>query len=381
MTAEEMKNLAPSGSLWDAQVKGLHLRASEAGYKAFYLYYRTKTGQQRRPKLGALGDVTLSDARKRARILLDRVAVGEDPKGEWEERKAELTVDELFEHTWQAHWAAERYQTSGWAYEVRRLYETRLQKDFGALGLSEMTPTRIREWHKKGDAPTSTNRALAVLSKLFHYAEEKEWRPQNSNPCHLVKNHPEKKRRRYATEDEIRRIVPLFDKYAKSSPHGVAFLILLMWTGARPRSIERARWDQLQEFVIDDKDYGILTFFGKSSSKTGQDEKVILPPQAMKAINRLPRIEGETITGIKTPVKLWRKIRVEAGCMDLWARDWRRTFATVGLSDGVDIGTIGGLLNHHSDSTTKVYAKVMDTRKLKAVTQIANRLQAVIQET
>lgn len=379
MTLEEIRKAQRGETLWDELVKGLHLRALPEG-KVFYLYYRTKSGHQRKPKIGRLGDITLADARRLARILLDQVAVGRDPKAEWDGKRAEETVSELFEECFKAHWATERYQKSGWAYEAKRLFSKRIQPTFGSLRLSEVTAVKVRQWHEKlAGTPTTANRSLSVLAKLFSFAEEKELRPQHTNPCNLVKAHPEHSRDRFATEAEISAIATGLQKYERQFPSGVAFLYLLIFTGSRPRAIERATWDQLEEFELDGRTFGVLSFEGKSTAKTGKFEKVILPPQAMRALKRLPRIEGYTITGMKMPRKLWNKIRDEAGCPDLWARDWRRTYATVGMSNGVNMSTIGELLNHQTTETTKVYAKVVDTRRVEAATLIANKMEGLLQ--
>lgn len=379
---DELRAAAPGQTIYDrgekASIKGLHLRVASDGTKSFYLFYRTRAGQQRRPKIGELGEITLSEARRRARAILDRVAIGEDPKAEWQEQKAELTVAALFEKAWDEHWSKPRFERSGWGKQVKWLWARSLRSTFGPLKLSEVTPTRVRQWHQ-GFASTSVyngNRSLKVLSKIFRYAEEIELRPQNSNPCNLVKVFPEHKRSRYATADEIKKVIAILDRDAKKYPASVAFIYLLMFSGARPSVIARARWDQLQEFEVNGAKWGMLQGAGKTSSKTGSDDKTLLPPQAMRVIGWLPRVEGMTITGMKMPRTLWRRVREEAGCPDLWVRDWRRTFATLGYSDGVDMWTVGELLNHRSTETTKIYAKMMDTRRLEAVTRIADKIES-----
>jgi integrase len=383
MTQDAIRSLPAGESLWDrgerASVRGLHCVANADGSKSFLLYYRTKDGRQRKPKIGTFGDVTLGEARRRAKLILERVAVGEDPKGDWEDQKKELLVKELWERVWADHWSKERFVRSGWGREAKRLWEHDIEPDFGNSRLSEVTAFQVREWHRKGlSTPYNANRALAVLSKMFRYAEEQELKPQHSNPCFLVKKHPENKRKRYATEGEIATIAPLLDREAKRSPAGVAFLYTLMLTGSRPIAIERATWEQLKEFELNGELYGILTFEGKSSAKTGEDERVIIPPQVMKIIRTLPRVVGETIFGIKMPRKLWKKIKEEAGCPDLWARDWRRTFATVGMSHGVGKDIVGELLNHRSRQTTDIYAKLIDTKRVEAATQIANKVDSIL---
>lgn len=381
MNVNQIRAALPGATLWDDVQKGLHLRVLGQN-KSFYFFYRSKIGKQRRPKIGSFGEITLGEARSRARALSDRIARGEDPKGEWNDQKAEATVQGLWDRAFEKHWDTERFRKSGRAREVKRLFENQLKKPFGRLKLSEVTRPMVREWHGDlADKPYEGNRALEVLSRMFRFAEEQDLRPLSSNPCALIKGHAERKRKRYATEDEIRKIAPLLDKYAEKQPAGVAFLYLLLFTGSRPRAIERATWDELKEFAVGGEPYGILTFDGKSTAKTGQEEQVILPPQAMKALAKLPRIEGETITGVKMPHKLWYKVRAEAGCKDLWARDLRRTFATMGMSNGVDIGTIGELLNHQTVETTKVYAKVLESSQIKAAARIADRISETIAGT
>ncbi len=383
---EAMKRtVEPLAIVWDVgekgSVKGLHLRVNRDGTKTFLLYYRTKSGTQRRPKLGAFGELTLPEARKRAKALMDRVAVGEDPKEQWDEAKAELTVAGLYERARLDHWAAERYQRSGWAREVQYLYKAHIEGPFRSDKLSELTPTRIRDWHKKYvKTPYAGNRALNVLSRMFRIAEEQELRPQNTNPCLLVKSHPEKKRKRFATLAEIKALGQCLDRKADRYPKEVAFLYILMFSGSRPRAIERATWDQLKEVEIEGKTHGVLTFKGKTSADSGEDEIVILPPQAMTILNRLPKTERGTITCNRMPSKLWKKIRDEAGCTDLWARDLRRTFATIGMSDGVNKDQIGQLLNHKTADTTNVYAKLMDHAKVAAAASIANRMEEILND-
>jgi integrase len=378
MTNDRIKSAAVGEELWDDAQKGLHLRVLKDGKRVFYLYYRSREGRQRKPKIGEFGDITLGEARKRAKALMDRVAIGEDPMAEWDKKKAELTVTELWEKVWTGYWDTERFKKSGWARECKRYYEQRIKGSFGGLKLTEVTPGMVREWHAKGkDHPYAANRALAVFGRMLQWAEEHEFKALNSNPCLVVKKHPEAERERYAGDDEIAKLVPLIEKHGDSSPAGKAFLYLLMFTGSRPRAIERATWDQLQEFEADGQRFGILTFEGKSTATTGEKEKVVLPPQAMAALDALPRVRGKTITGIKLPRRLWRKVKEEAGCNDLWARDWRRTFATVGMSDGMEKGMIGTLLNHRNQRTTDKYAKLVDPKRVQVASKIAERIEAL----
>lgn len=366
---------------WDSLVKGLHIKTTETGKRSYFLYYRTRQGRQRRPKIGGCEEITLPEARRRAKAILERVAVGEDPKGAWDGAKAEASVQDVFEMAWAEHWSKDRFQESGWAREARRNFENHIRPAFGNLKLSELTPKLVREWHSRFEStPYAGNRSLEILSKILRFAEEKELKAAGSNPCSLVKSHPERKRKRFATEDEVRAVGRILVRESETDPAGAAFLFLLMFTGSRPRAIERARWEDVAFIEAGEQTFGVLTFSGKTTEETGEDETVIIPPQVMEILSKLPRSQDGTLTGIKMPRALWERVRKEAGCTDLWARDWRRTFATVGLSHGVGSGTIGELLNHRSAETTKIYAKLAPTARVEAVSIIAGKMARLLQD-
>jgi integrase len=78
---------------------------------------------------------------------------------------------------------------------------------------------------------------------------------------------------------------------------------------------------------------------------------------------------------------LWEKVSAEAGCPDLWARDLRRTFATVGMSSGIKMDTISELLNHKSVQTTKLYAKLNDDARVEASSAISNKISEIVKRS
>lgn len=383
MNISEIKESLPGKTLWDkdekGSVRGLHLKTAPSGKKSFFLYYRSRSGIQRRPKLGDVTEISLAEARRRSKAILDKVCLGSDPKAEWDVAKNEMTLLELYEKVWEEYWNKERFIKSGHAGEVRSKWNTHLGPRFGSQKLSDIKLLEIREWHKSlAETPYAANRGLEILSRLFSFAEEFEFRSPGSNPCRYVHPYKEKQRRRYATEEEAKKIFQILEREEKKNPISVAHLRLLIYTGSRPRAIERARWEDLQVFYTPEGKYGILTDSGKSTEETGEEETVVFPPQAMAVLETLPKIRGKTLTGSKLPYKLWSKIRNEAGVPDLWARDFRRLFATVGMSNGVNSGQITELLNHSSAQTTKRYAKLMHGSKVRAAMQIATKLDEFV---
>lgn len=80
----------------DSQLKGLAVRVTAGGTKAFLLEKLVR-GRVRRITLGRVGEISLEHARKLAQRLLGQIAEGRDPA---EERKrtaaAAVTLDDVF---------------------------------------------------------------------------------------------------------------------------------------------------------------------------------------------------------------------------------------------------------------------------------------------
>jgi integrase len=289
-----------------------------------------------------------------------------------------MTIHQLFNECWAEHWDQPRFRLSGHAKEVQSKYYNHIRPTFGELEYLGVTRSQIRDFHKRyRETPVTGNRLLEILSKLYRFSIDKEWNQNGFNPCFGVKHFTERKRRRYATEAEIKRISLIFEREYSKSPIEITFLYALLFTGARPRSIERAKWHELTEI---EGGFGQLVFEGKSTHETGDMESVIIPPFVMDLFNKLEKRTDGLILGIPLPGYLWRRIRKEAGCNDLWARDLRRTFATIGFNNGVDKGVVGRLLNHHSPATTDRYVLLNNTAGVKAVSTISDKLNSILKK-
>ncbi len=379
---DEMRTAVPGKAVYDrgaGSVSGLYAKIRPGSLKkGYFLAYRTRSKIARCPKIGDYDQIGLSDARKRARMLLDRVFNGEDPKMDWEASALELSVDELFEKILESHWSKARFVKSGWGKQVRLNY-ARLKPTFGRLRLSEVGPLKVRQFRDSlSETPIAANRCLEVLSKMYNYALEYEL-TRHPNPCTPVQSFTEKKRKRYAGEEEIRAVARILDREFEQKPKQVIFVYFLIFTGARPRDLENARRDQLKVLYTDEgKSYGILTFNGKTTAETGEQEEVIVPHQAMVLLNRM-KVPGDgTLFGCRNPIQFWRAVRIEAGCADLWSRDWRRTFASIGFSAGVNAGILGEVQNHRSAQTRQRYQKLSTEARLGASNAVAERIAEIM---
>lgn len=361
----------PGETHWDEQVRGLHLRVSGAGRKAFYLYYRTKAAQVRHPKLADIGVLTLSQAREAAKETLAKVALGGDPSAEWRMERQAPRVADLCEQ-WLAEHAAQAKPKT--VRENARIVKQYVTPKLGRLKAATVQHDDIEGLHQSLKAtPYMANRTLAVVSMLFNYAEKRRLRLPGTNPCRHVRRFPEAKRRRYMTRDEAPRVAAVLTRYKATRPNAVVFIYLLVLSGARPDEIARARWEWLERVG----DAGVLRL---PDSKTGA-RPVYLPPSVMKLLDNLPAVRGATLLRIKSPAKLWALVRLEAGVPDLRMYDLRHTFASVALKAGHSLDQIGELLGHASTQTTKGYTHLLEDSAHEAAASTALLLEQMMNPT
>ena len=107
------------------------------------------------------------------------------------------------------------------------------------LGLVERAHVSALHYRLR-ETPRAANRALAVLSKMFSLAAAWGLVPDGTNPCRAVRKYKERKRERFLSREEYRRLgQALAEAEAEAgregavSPYAIAALRLLMLTGCR----------------------------------------------------------------------------------------------------------------------------------------------------
>ena len=271
------------------------------------------------------------------------------------------------------------YETDAWAS---------LLPAFGAsTKVVSLTTEEIREWHQKHAKPITANRALEVLGKAITLAEGWGWRPRGSNPCEGIVSHPERKRRRYLSSDELGRLRAALADWEQLSGRGslrwrfAQLVRLLLLTGARLRNIMEARWDWV------DWDRAVLVVppeHHKTGDETQDDLTVHLNQRAVEILLELRRCQNQpspwVIAGAKDgkPLvgyrKFWLSLLSEAKIVNLRIHDLRHSFASFTLSTGHGLGVVGQLLGHQSTQTTARYAHLIDEAAQAAVSGVDQRL-------
>ncbi|WPP06485.1 site-specific integrase [Methylocella tundrae] len=250
--------------------------------------------------------------------------------------------------------------------------------------------------------PFAANRCLAVISKLFNWANARGLVPEGSNPATRIERFPEHRRERFLSSLELGRLgdalregetigiafdIDMTKPSAKHAPKpenrrrvidpfAIAAIRLLILTGARLREILDLEWRHV------DFERGMLHL---ADSKTGK-KSIYLPPAALPILESLPRVEGNSfvICGSKAGAsrsdlkKPWVAITAAAGLQGLRIHDLRHSFASVGAGASLGLPIIGKLLGHTQAATTHRYAHLDCDPLRRAVDTIGATIAAAM---
>ena len=342
---------------WDREMPGFGVRVYAAGTKVYVVQSRAG-GKSVRVTVGRHGVISADEARRRAARIINRIKAGEEPVPEPLPTKlaAGPTVAEVAARYLEEHVAVRC--KPGTVALSRSAINKYILPTFGKLPLVAVEPERVSEMHSRlHSVPYAANRAVAELSRMFNMAESWGMVPEGSNPCRLVVKHKERKRERFLTEGEFRRLGRILSEAVAVggvSPRAVAAIRLLMLTGCRKNEILNLRWDDVDLTVNE---------LRLADSKTGP-RVVPLSPASAKVLADLPRVSGNpwVIPGHKPGTYMknlddpWQIIRTRAGLENVRLHDLRHSFASRALALGENLPMIGKLLGHTQIQTTARYA-------------------------
>ncbi len=386
LTPARIKALAP-GLYKDTKVPSLQLRKGKAR-TTWALYYRTQDGKERRPSLGTYPALGVDAARSAARELLQRVAAGHDPSGDWRAARAAPTVNELCNR-----YEREHVNVNVKAGNSRRSYQQAVKYVRAGLGARRATDITKRDvvaflanvCARKYSTRTSrrSDGALAmasltqsVLKNLFQFAESSDWQaiPKHSNPVAEIKQPPQRQRRRVATPDELARLAAQLDRFEPYEPRKVATLWAILLTGARVSEVQNATVSEL-------RDGNRLELRDHKTARHEPHKTVHLPPPVVRILERTPVQASGHLFWNRSLVPFWRKVRELADLKDLQLRDFRRTLTSYGLANGASLDQLGKVLGHRNVKTTAGYAWMIDSAAQETADRAADAVLAAAGKT
>jgi integrase len=352
---------------YDAVVKGLGVRITTAGHRAFILAYRTRAGRQRRYTIGSFPDWSVTGAREEARRLKREIDGGGDPLGEIEAARGAATVNDLIERFLEEHVGRKRPHTQ---YDYRNVIERHIRPALGRMKVAEVQWADIDGLHRKitkaGHA-TQANRVVAVARKMFALAIT--WRMRSDNPAKGVERNAEQPRKRYLAPAQLGRLLDALDHHTDRQAADIFRLCLL--TGCRSGEAMAARWDHIDL---------LASTWTKPGSTTKQKTDHVVPlsgaaKQLLAALRKRTNEEwvfpADSKPGHRVTVqKAWLALCKAAKITGMRVHDLRHSFASQLASGGANLPLIGALLGHSNPSTTARYAHLFDDTQREAVERI-----------
>jgi integrase len=321
---------------------GLRLRAGAGGkvLRSWVAQYR-RAGGTRRVLLGNASVLSATQAREKAREVLAKVALGEDPQADKAERRnkdqvslksvvAEYLAMKRSEVRPNTYTEIGRYLTGPHFRPLHNLPVDQVsQRDVAACLIA-----MIRE---RGNATARI--ARSTLSAFFVWAMQQGLAP--ANPCiGTRKPHETGPRERVLSDPEL---VAVWN--ACRDDHFGKIVRLLILTGCRRAEIGGLAWSEIDE-------HGTWTL-PAARAKNGRAHRLPLPAAALEIIDSVPRMaERDRLFGERADHGftnwLKGKKRLDCGVTGWTLHDLRRTAATGMANIGVMPHVIEEILNHRS---------------------------------
>jgi integrase len=357
--------------IWDVEIPGYGLRITHSGIKSYILNYRHK-GRQRKYTIGRHGDYTAETARAKALDLRAAITKGGDPQAE---KKKANTIPLL--STFAVEYLTHIKKTNKtWNKDESKLNKRILPK-WGKMRLDTLTTREIESFHsslKTDRAPATANRHLALIKRMLNLAVE--WGYIDKNPAQHIKLFKENNERTdWLNNEQIKSFLAACSEY--SDPYIAALFPFLLYTGARLGEALNAQWSSI------DIDRGMWHI---PEAKSGKGRYVPLAPQAIQLLEALERQESNPFVfcgrvkdqALVNVAKPWKRIKTAANLPNHFRiHDLRHTFASWGVSHGIDLYHIQALLGHSSSQMTQRYSHLAEDGIKASVKQISEKMGQV----
>jgi integrase len=347
---DKRQHLSDNGS-------GLWLVIQPSGHKSYVTFIRLKGGKQIKVTHGEAGVLSLHDAREMNAAAIKQAKLGNDPRAPKKEEKAKRLIAEGNTFEVFALKYLDSSRVKGWrtAYQIRGRLLTRAVPLLGDMPITEIRRSHIAnavDVITKQRGETQANRVLSDIScvlKFYGNRDDDYLMPRLAD----LKN-PLKARSRVLTDDEIRKLWPVADRFTK-------FLLL---STCRRDEASSMRWREL-----DGQDW---TLPAARNQKTKQD---LVRPLSQPAMDLLgPRgAPDEYVFGTdpNKPLRSYARIKARAdkasGVTGWRFHDLRRTARTLLSRAGVQadhaerclghvIGGIRGIYDRHEFLAEKKHA-------------------------
>lgn len=328
-----------------------------------YFVQRDLRGRTVKLIIGKHGVFTAEEARHEARLLLNRMARGEDPR---KTKRRELSLQLTLRQAWEEFRAARSFR--GHTVEDYRRAIERYLTHWLDKPLAEITGAMVVEEHVKQSVKYSASKAsrtLRVFRAVYNFAMivHEELPPNPTGRLSKLRMwHRDQRRRTYIKSGDLPAWYAAVMMLANDSARD--YLRLILFTGMRRSEAMRLRWEDV------DFEGRILTI---PTTKNG--DPLVLPlssflHEMLKARRqRFPDDEWVFFSvgarGHLREPKKWVYKVAEASGIKFGLHDLRRTFITIAESLDISSYTLKRLLNHREGRDVTEGYIILDIERLR----------------
>lgn len=388
--------------IWDDELPGFGLRVFTSGRRSYVVQYRAK-GRTRRFTIGVHGVWTPETARREARVLLGRIAQGDNPAEQRELDHRAITVKELCERYMADAKAGlilgkkQRPKKASTIYTDEGRIKRHIVPLLGTRRVKDLTSADVTQFMRdiasgktKADVKTrrrgraivrggmgTGRRTVGFLGALLTYAREAGI--IESNPAHGIRKAADQKRTRRLSEDEYRLLgkllaTALADDQLQTSAKITRLLAL---TGCRRGEILNLTWSEVDTSnsclrLHDTKEGASVRPIGLPAVDMLEADR---PREAVGPVFR-GFLDGKPLIGYP---KHWDKIFAKTPLADVTPHVLRHSFASIANDLGFTESTVAALLGHAQGSVTSRYIHAVDTLLIMAADTVAGYIQALLE--
>lgn len=371
---EALPILATQYEVRDTKTTGLILRVNPGGIKTF-MFYRRVGYKLLRIKIGRLSDIPIEMARKTAIQLNSQIISGVNPNAIKKERTRELTFIELYQKYYTEHALINTKRPTA----IKATIDYHLIPKIGNLKLSDITRQKMKELHlKQGETrgKIEANRVLDMARAVYNFGIREEYY-KGENPCSGIKRFKSKSRDRFLSQEELKLF---FEALTLEEQIYQDFFQLCLFVGARKTTMLTMKYKDI--------DFSLKRWRLPEDETKNEDVNIhVLCDAAMQILQRrydlnkyspAPSIyvfPGDGLQGhLVDPKKSLKRIKNRMGVFDFHIHDLRRTLGSYMAITNASMPIISKALNHKSQVSTAIYARLSQDPIIEAVNNAAKMI-------
>ena len=163
---EALEPAARPWIVWDDKVTGFGVRVQPSGAKSFIVNFRAgKGGPLKRMVIARIGEMLPGQARQRARAIMERAGLGEDPDKARDAALAMPTLEEVFEAYMAADESRSPRTVKSYRYEMKRYLGDWLSRPLDSIDAEDVRNRFERITNNNGWS--AANRVISLLRSLY----------------------------------------------------------------------------------------------------------------------------------------------------------------------------------------------------------------------